>query len=60
MFMGDRIHDLVHDFLEEAGFDFVHDLGASAIFYGVIFVLWVVWANYGTPGPQRVRMRVAV
>ena len=44
----------------EAGFDFVHDLGASAIFYGVIFVLWVVWANYGTPGPQRVRMRVAV
>jgi exosortase/archaeosortase family protein len=28
-------------------FDVVHSLGASAIFYLVVFVLWMLWAHYG-------------
>lgn len=31
----------------EPGFDFVHDLGAPAFFYAIIFGLWILWANYG-------------
>jgi exosortase family protein XrtF len=31
----------------QAGFDFMHDFSTTAIFYLVIFVLWMVWVNYG-------------
>jgi exosortase/archaeosortase family protein len=30
-------------------FDFTHDYSTTAIFYIVIFVLWMIWANYGEP-----------
>lgn len=29
------------------GFDFTHDYSTTAIFYIVIFILWMVWANFG-------------
>lgn len=28
-------------------FDFMHDYSTTAIFYIVIFILWMIWANYG-------------
>ena len=28
-------------------FDITHDYSTTAIFYFVIFLLWIVWANYG-------------
>ncbi len=28
-------------------FDFTHDYSTTAIFYIVIFIMWVIWANYG-------------
>lgn len=28
-------------------FDFTHDYSTTAIFYIIIFILWVIWANYG-------------
>lgn len=30
-------------------FDFTHDYSTTAIFYFVIFILWMIWANYGEP-----------
>lgn len=30
-------------------FEFTHDYSTTAIFYFVIFILWMVWANYGDP-----------
>lgn len=30
-----------------AGFDFAHDYSTSAIFYIAIFVMWVIWINFG-------------
>ncbi|CBH23640.1 conserved hypothetical protein, membrane [Salinibacter ruber M8] len=30
-------------------FEFVHDLGAPAFFHLIVFGLWVLWANYGSP-----------
>ncbi|MCS4177375.1 exosortase family protein XrtF [Salinibacter ruber] len=30
-------------------FEFVHDLGATAFFHLIVFGLWVLWANYGSP-----------
>lgn len=30
-------------------FNFTHDYSTTAIFYIVIFVLWMIWANYGEP-----------
>lgn len=30
-------------------FDFTHDYSTTTIFYFVIFVLWMIWANYGEP-----------
>lgn len=32
-----------------SGFDFTHDYSTTAIFYFVIFILWMIWANYGEP-----------
>ncbi|WP_234572529.1 exosortase X [Rhodohalobacter sp. 614A] len=29
------------------GFEFTHDYSTTAIFYIVIFILWMVWANFG-------------
>jgi len=29
-------------------FDFSHDYSTTAIFYVVIFILWMIWANYGS------------
>ncbi len=31
------------------GFDFTHDYSTTVIFYIVIFILWMVWANFGDP-----------
>lgn len=31
----------------QSGFDFMHDFSTTAIFYLVIFILWMVWVNYG-------------
>lgn len=28
-------------------FEFTHDYSTTAIFYIVIFIMWVIWANYG-------------
>ena len=28
-------------------FDFAHDYSTTAIFYIIIFILWMIWANYG-------------
>lgn len=28
-------------------FNFMHDYSTTAIFYVVIFILWMIWANYG-------------
>lgn len=28
-------------------FDFTHDYSTTAIFYFVIFILWMIWVNYG-------------
>jgi exosortase family protein XrtF len=41
-----------------AAFDPLHGFGLTAIFYVVVFALWVVWANYGgqvdkTPAPSQ-------
>jgi hypothetical protein len=33
-----------------AMFDITHDYSTTAIFYLVIFVLWMVWANLGDTG----------
>jgi exosortase/archaeosortase family protein len=34
-------------------FDFAHDYSTSAIFYLAIFLMWVVWMNYGDkPAPK--------
>lgn len=30
-------------------FNFTHDYSTTAIFYFVIFILWMIWANYGEP-----------
>lgn len=30
-------------------FDFTHDYSTTTIFYIVIFILWMIWANYGDP-----------
>jgi exosortase family protein XrtF len=30
-------------------FEFVHSLGAPAFFHLIVFGLWVLWANYGSP-----------
>lgn len=30
-------------------FEFTHDYSTTAIFYFVIFILWMIWANYGEP-----------
>lgn len=30
------------------GFNFAHDYSTSAIFYIAIFVMWVVWMNFGS------------
>lgn len=30
-----------------SAFDFTHDYSTTAIFYIIIFILWMVWANYG-------------
>jgi len=30
-------------------FEFTHDYSTTAIFYIVIFILWMIWANYGEP-----------
>lgn len=32
-----------------AAFEFTHDYSTTAIFYFVIFILWMIWANYGEP-----------
>lgn len=29
-----------------SAFDFTHDYSTTAIFYIVIFILWIIWANY--------------
>lgn len=29
-------------------FDFSHDYSTTTIFYVVIFILWMIWANYGS------------
>jgi exosortase family protein XrtF len=29
------------------GFGFMHDYSTAAIFYIIIFILWMVWVNYG-------------
>ena len=29
-------------------FNFTHDYSTTAIFYIVIFIMWVIWANYGS------------
>jgi len=29
------------------GFDFAHDYSTSAIFYIAIFLMWVIWMNFG-------------
>lgn len=34
------------------GFDFMHDYSTTTIFYIVIFILWMIWANYGEPLPS--------
>lgn len=31
------------------GFEFTHDYSTTAIFYIVIFILWMIWANFGDP-----------
>lgn len=33
-----------------AGFDLMHGFGMTALFYAVVFGLWVLWVNYGTSG----------
>ena len=35
------------------GFDFMHDYSTTTIFYIVIFILWMIWANYGEPLPSK-------
>lgn len=30
-------------------FEFTHDYSTTAIFYVVIFILWMIWTNYGEP-----------
>lgn len=30
-------------------YDFMHDYSTTTIFYIAIFILWVVWANFGDP-----------
>ncbi|MFH5831236.1 exosortase X [Halalkalibaculum sp. DA3122] len=34
-------------------FDFTHDYSTTAIFYMVIFVLWILWANLGDSNESR-------
>lgn len=34
-----------------AGFDFMHGFGMTALFYAVVFGLWVLWAHYGGSPP---------
>lgn len=37
-------------------FNFTHDYSTTAIFYFVIFILWMIWVNYGEPmdsGPSK-------
>jgi exosortase family protein XrtF len=29
------------------GFNFMHDYSTAAIFYIIIFILWMIWVNYG-------------
>lgn len=36
-------------------FDFMHDYSTTAIFYIVIFALWMIWANYGDDTPEEER-----
>lgn len=35
------------------GFDFMHDYSTTTIFYIIIFILWMIWANYGEPLPSK-------
>lgn len=30
-----------------SAFDFTHDYSTTAIFYIIIFILWMIWVNYG-------------
>lgn len=34
------------------GFEFTHDYSTTAIFYVVIFILWMIWANFGNSLPS--------
>lgn len=40
-------------------FHFTHDYSTTAIFYIVIFILWVIWANYGGNETQSTKVAQA-